>query len=283
MNDSPASTHPEPTPNQQIEKQQSTQTAKNRTRKLTLIVAIALAITTIGANVWQLYTNQRIASQLASLTSQINRSKSDITTLTALNDGAVAPATASSLPANEIGLVSNKITFTLPKGWEQAPLASSPTVCTPGTIDAKPIVCDDITSVLPSALITTDPNTHYVYSPLTVDVSVFEHTDNTNAKDWLSTDYGEGLPNMGEPQAINQSSAPIHGYDGFTFTSKYSDTPYPATIFYAVVHGNYAVAIHATYMTTVNPTGTLGGNVNKDYSGYLSDIQALVDSITFHG
>src|SRR5262249_20671255 len=121
------------------------------------------------------------------------------------------------------------------------------------------------------------------YSPFEADIAVFEHTDNTNAKDWLSHDYGEDLEQTDEPQAINTSAALINGYNGFTFTSQYSDTPYPSTIFYAMVHANYAVVIRSTYMTTVNPTGTAGNDVNEDYSQYLPDIKALVNSITFHG
>lgn len=252
-------------------------------KTLFLLLALGLVlIVGIGANAWQLYTGLRLSSMVSSLTSQIAQTKADTVNLTAQNNGTVAATAKSTLPAGQIGLASDKVIFTLPKGWVQAPLSDNASICSSGSVFANP-VCNDIITLLPSALVNANKNTHYVYSPFEVDISVFEHTDSTNAKDWLSKDYGEDLEHTDEPQAINQSSAPINGYDGFTFISRYSDTPYPSTIFYSVIHGNYAVVIRSTFMTTVNPTGTAGNDVNEDYSKYLPDIKTLVNSITFHG
>jgi hypothetical protein len=260
-------------------------TEKRRTSKRILIVGTAVFLVLTAADgfvyLWQRNLVVAESNQTVSLSAQLAKTKVDIFTMTNLNNGTVPPAAKSMLPANQVGLVSDKIIFTLPSEWMKAAPTDGSPICVPGTIEAKPMICDDIISVLPSGQTPNASHPGYDSFQFQVDISAFQYSDGKSAKDWISDDYGEGLATMGDPSAIDQSNAPINGYDAFTYTSRYSDGSPPSTIFYAIIHGSYAVVVRATYTRLVNPTGALGNNVTVDYSKYLPDIKTLVGSIKF--
>lgn len=246
-------------------------------RIVLLSLVIVLAVVNGGAYYWQHNKVTKQGSIVTGLAKQVSALKLQNDTLVALNNGSSPPSQKAMLPTNQVSLVSNKVVFTLPSGWVKATASSLSALCTGGSFDAT-ASCEDITTVIPSTLNNNNESQALVDSAFDVNVAVYKYAPNKTAKDWLDQTYGADFSQTVSPAPIDESSQPINGNDAFTYVDS-GDAP--STIYYAIVHGSYAVVVSSTYKTVIDPTGTANGAVNKDYSQYLPEIKQIVDSITF--
>ncbi len=227
-----------------------------------------------GCAVYSWQDTKVVASSLEAkaLTNQVDTLTSQIKYTTDSNGGTASSA-AQSTSSGKVELASGDVIATLPSNWVKATASNLNTACSGGSLGST-VLCEDITTLVPSSLNRNDPNNLFG-----VNVAVYEHTDNKNAKDWFGTDYGADFAHTNEPQTIDTSAQPINGYDAYTYTTKYSDTDYPTTVHYGIVHRNYVVVVTSTYKAVLNPSGTPNGSVQVDYSKYLPDVQAIANSI----
>lgn len=165
----------------------------------------------------------------------------------------------ADLPAGEVGLVFNRITFVLPAGWVKATAANFNMLCSTSSTSATP--CVDVITVVPAG----SNNTSTVYKG--VSVKSFQNNGQT-AKDWFLNDYKGPKPSG----ADESSSAPINGHDSYYYlqrASNYTD------LHYVIVTGSNVTHVYSRL------TGPKYSEKSKteDFSKYMGDIKAFASSI----
>lgn len=212
--------------------------------------------------------NNALKAQASSLSKQIKQ-QDDI------NKGIVSASDEYKDPDGGLGLLDGAITFTLPKDWSRVPA----TDCSGGSRDSE-VLCYDVAAIAPKSLI-NDGKSNW-----SAGVAVFEYkSTDGSAQNWYETKYdGTPLANYNIPIILNLKTDPINGDSAVSFQAEggvYKGTLAYTNAFYVLVHGKYAVLVHAR-LQDGGVYGSYPGAKPYDYrTTYEPILRQFIESIKF--
>lgn len=210
--------------------------------------------------------NDALKTQASSLQKQVKQ-QDDI------NKGIASVSDGYKDPDGGLGMVDGAITFTMPKDWSRV----SASDCSGGSRDSA-VLCYDVAAIAPKSLIDAEGNSSW-----SAEVAVFEYKSSEgNAQNWYETRYdGTPLVNYDVPSILNLKTDPINGDSTISFQAEgevYKGTLAYTNAFYALVHGKYAVLVHAR----LQDGGVYGGVKLYDYrSTYEPILRQFIQSVRF--
>ncbi len=210
----------------------------NHAQKFIILYLLILVIVAfIGAIYsWQHSKVQNLTYQISQTKQTINSSKSQLTIIDNQNEGTVT--SVISTPSNMVSLLNEQVTFTTPSGWVTATASHYNEPCYIGGLAAQ--FCLATTIVIPKSL--NNNNTTSTDSGITI--SVFKHSDNTNAAAWFTNDFN----NEGYDVTANQiPSSTISGYNASIINPSDAAPAYfntsPYTEYYVFTNKSYIVML----------------------------------------
>jgi len=244
--------------------------------KLGILVAILFSFGVIGSA----YITGPV--KIASGTRQNNELKAKVLSLNEqikqqnnLNQGITLANNEYKDSAGKLGLVDGAITFELPKDWARVPTTS----CSGGSRDSE-VLCYDVAAIAPKSLINEGQ------SNWSAEVAVFEYKSTEgSAQNWYEARYdGMPLASYNVPSALNLKTDVINGDSSVSFQlvgEIYKGVTAYTNAFYVVVHGKYAVLVHAR-LQDGGVYGSYPGAKPYDYRTiYEPILRHFIESIKF--
>jgi hypothetical protein len=195
--------------------------------------------------------------------------KKQITVINNHNNGVTATSPRAS--NNTVALVNSQVTFTLPSGWVIATASKYAAQCYIGGLAAQ--FCLDTTTIVPKALNVNSDTSSYSG----INVSVFKHSDSTNAEDWYNNDFDAPYGNASSGN--QETSLTINGYNA-CYVSASSEPLIYGDEFdneaYVIVNNPYVVLITSNVYNNAGINGTTVSNNNSQYSSVVKSFSGTV-------
>ncbi len=228
----------------------------NQTGALDLMLVIALvAVLAVGGFVvWRVSNNDvSMSSKKSNNIAQQNQSSNNNNS----ND--------DTKDANIARLANGKATFNLGEIWKVESTSDDEKAC--------PQNLGYYAKCIESALVLLKNEDNVNSDQFSVEVSLFEKTDELSADDW----YTDVVLLGNDANTIEEKKITIQDYDAMKYLSDYSGDNKELRVVYVVVSGDKAVTVRAStfdgkYYSFKNPD-------NIDYTQYLDEIETLAKSV----